>query len=274
MSILKIVANALVEDIGAGDITTRAIIPHDLKGKAKIWAKHELVLSGLEPARLAFLLVDHRNNFEPKAKEGQRLVKGDNIAIVSGFVKSLLTAERVALNFLQRMSGIATLTSEYVKRIEGTKAKIADTRKTAPGLRETDKMAVRAGGGINHRMGLFDAVLIKDNHIIAAGGVYKAVRKVKELVYDSAKVEVEVKNIEELKEAIKAGADIVMLDNMDISTIREAVEITARKSLLEASGNISLENVREVALTGVDIISVGKLTHSAPSADIAMDIIE
>lgn len=267
-------ADALAEDIGAGDITTKALIPPDLKGKARIWAKEELVLSGLEPARLAFSLVDHRSVFEPQAEDGQKLSKGENIALVTGFVKSLLTAERVALNFLQRMSGIATLTAEYVKKIEGTKAKIADTRKTAPCLREMDKMAVKSGGGINHRMGLYDAVLIKDNHIAVVGGVYKAVRKARELICKCVKVEVEVKNLDELKEAIDARADIVMLDNMDIPTMRKAVEITNGRALLEASGNIGLENVREVALTGVDIISIGRLTHSAPSVDIAMDIIE
>lgn len=274
MSLLKIVADALAEDIGASDITTKALIPPDLKGKARIWAKQELVLSGLEPAQLAFSLVDSRTVFEAQAGEGQRLARGENIALVSGFVKSLLTAERVALNFLQRMSGIATLTAEYVKRVEGTKAKIADTRKTAPCLREIDKMAVRAGGGMNHRMGLYDAILIKDNHIAKAGGVFKAVQKAREFVYDCVGIEVEVKSLEELKEAIEAHADIVMLDNMDVATMKKAVEIASGKVLLEASGNISLENVRDVALSGVDIISVGKLTHSAPSADIAMDIIE
>lgn len=272
MSFRKIITEALTEDLGGGDITSRLVIDTSLEGEARIFAKQEMILSGVEVARQTFLAVDQGVHFEGRALEGDRLKTGDDIAHVSGSMASLLIAERTALNFMQRMSGIATLTAEYVFEVQGTGARITDTRKTAPGLRVLDKMAVRAGGGINHRMGLFDGILIKDNHIVACGGVAEAVSKAKSGASHLIRIEVEVTNLDELDQALEAGAEAILLDNMDTDMLARAVKVAKGKAMLEASGNIGLDNVAEVAKTGVDIISVGKITHSAPAADIAMDV--
>ncbi len=226
-------------------------------------------------ARQVFELVDESVEFNVFHEDGSEIRSGDVIIEVEGSAASILTAERTALNFLQRMSGIATSAAAYAKAIEGTSAKILDTRKTAPGLRITDKMAVKTGGCLNHRAGLYDMYLIKDNHIEAAGSITAAVKAVKEHQLEnetSYKIEVEVKNLDELGEALESGVDVIMLDNFDVETIREAVAITNNTCLLEASGGINLSTVREVAETGVDFISVGELTHSIKALDISLDL--
>jgi len=268
----RMIEAALVEDIGTGDITSNLVIDSDARGKGIIRAKSDLVLAGIETARRTFLAADADIRFDALSSDGERLSSGAAIANVEGRLRSMLAAERTALNFLQRASGIATLTARYVEKVRGTKAKILDTRKTAPGLRALDKAAVRAGGGVNHRTGLFDEILIKDNHIAAAGGVGEAVGRAKTDKPDSVKIEVEVGNLEELDEAVEAGVDIVMLDNMDIDDIAKAVERVAGRIKIEASGNVTLESVADIARAGVDFISVGALTHSAPAADISMYI--
>jgi nicotinate-nucleotide pyrophosphorylase (carboxylating) len=269
--IKKLIEHALAEDIGSGDITTDAIISETSISSAVMLAKQELVLAGLEISREVFLHLDPRIQFTAYAKDGERMHAGTEIARLSGNTRALLTGERVALNLLQHMSGIATLTAKYVEKVSGTKAKILDTRKTLPGLRQIEKYAVRTGGGKNHRMGLYDMVLIKDNHIKAAGGIAKAIdaarRKAGQL-----KIEVETKNLEEVREALAAKVDIIMLDNMPIDTMREAVKLINGCALVEASGNVTLDTIWHIAETGVDFISSGSLTHSAPAADISMKI--
>jgi nicotinate-nucleotide pyrophosphorylase (carboxylating) len=232
-------------------------------------------LSGVAVAQQVFELVDEEVVFNLFFEEGSAIKKGDIIAEVEGSAASILVAERTALNFLQRMSGIATAASEYAKAVVGTKAKILDTRKTAPGLRVTDKLAVKTGGCLNHRTGLYDMYLIKDNHIEAAGSISKAVKLVKEHQQEnetSYKIEVEVKNIDELHEALESGVDVIMLDNFCVEDMIKAVEITNNNCLLEASGGITIENVREVAETGVDYISIGALTHTVTALDISLDL--
>jgi len=268
----KAIKAALEEDIGAGDITGRLVVGSHREGKAVITAKSDCVLAGVEWARRTFELVDRRVEFRAVAADGNKLSPGDVIARLRGSYRSLLAGERTALNFLQRASGIAALTARYVEKVEGTAAVILDTRKTAPGLRALDKAAVAAGGGVNHRNGLFDGILIKDNHIKAAGGIADAVELALAGAGHLMRVEVEVKNLDELSEALDAGADVVMLDNMSLEDIRKAVETAGEVVLLEVSGNVSLENVADIAAAGVDFISVGALTHSAPAADIAMDV--
>jgi nicotinate-nucleotide pyrophosphorylase (carboxylating) len=232
-------------------------------------------LSGVAVAQQVFELVDEEVVFNLFFEEGSAIKKGDIIAEVEGSAASILVAERTALNFLQRMSGIATAACEYAKAVVGTKAKILDTRKTAPGLRVTDKLAVKTGGCLNHRTGLYDMYLIKDNHIEAAGSISKAVKLVKEHQQEnetSYKIEVEVKNIDELHEALESGVDVIMLDNFCVEDMIKAVEITNNNCLLEASGGITIENVREVAETGVDYISIGALTHTVTALDISLDL--
>lgn len=232
-------------------------------------------MSGVAVAQQVFELVDEEVVFNLFFEEGSSIKKGDIIAEVEGSASSILVAERTALNFLQRMSGIATAASEYAKAVVGTKAKILDTRKTAPGLRITDKLAVKTGGCLNHRTGLYDMYLIKDNHIEAAGSISKAVKLVKEHQQEnetSYKIEVEVKNIDELQEALESGVDVIMLDNFEVDEMKKAVEITNNNCLLEASGGITLANVKEVAETGVDYISIGALTHTVTALDISLDL--
>ncbi len=268
----EVIRRALAEDIGSGDVTSDATIPPDAEAEANITAKQDLILAGLEAARLVFQQVDPAVRFEPRAKDGDTLKNGAIIARVSGRTRSLLAGERVALNLLQHLSGIAVLTAKYVNLVKGTRARILDTRKTLPGLRQLEKYAVTVGGGMNHRMGLFDMVLIKDNHIKAAGGIAPAVRLAREKHRQRYRIEVEASSLEDVREALSAGADNIMLDNMQSGMMREAVQLIAGKVPVEASGNVSLETVRDIAKTGVDYISVGALTHSAPAADISMKI--
>jgi nicotinate-nucleotide pyrophosphorylase (carboxylating) len=273
-ALARLIRIALDEDIGPGDITTGAALRGDETGIARATAKTEMVVAGIDIFGEVFLLLDSSLSFTARRRDGETVKKGDLLAEVSGNLASILTAERVALNLFQRMSGIATMTRRYSEAISGTRAKILDTRKTAPGLRILDKQAVRAGGGHNHRFALYDGVLIKDNHIAAAGGIGPAVKRVREQVPHTLKIEVEVKDMAELEEALAAGADTILLDNMGLPEMARAVHRVAGKIPLEASGNMTLERVREVAATGVDLISVGALTHSVTAADISLNVIQ
>lgn len=266
------VRRALVEDVGKGDLTTNALVPENARAQGVIYSKAHGTLAGMSAAERTFQYLDPQIEIHWELVDGSELVPGSVIARVKGKGRALLTGERVALNFLQRLSGIATATREILKTLEGTKAQLIDTRKTTPGLRLLEKYAVRAGGGCNHRLGLDDGVLIKDNHIKIAGGIKEAIRRAKAGVPHTIKIEVEVESLAQLKDALDAGADIIMLDNMSLDTMREAVRITAGRVPLEASGGISKETIRKVAETGVDLISVGAVTHSAKALDISMDI--
>jgi nicotinate-nucleotide pyrophosphorylase (carboxylating) len=270
--IIKIIATALAEDIGTGDVTTSAIVGRDKAGQAKAIAKDDFIVAGIGIFRDVFIILDKTIEFKCLISDGQIAKKGETIAEVSGSLFYILQAERVALNLFQRMCGIATLTSKYVEAVKGTKAKILDTRKTVPGLRLLDKMAVKIGGGFNHRMGLYDAVLIKDNHIAAAGGIAEAVAAQKTYLKQSLKIEVETKNMSEVKLALESGVDIILLDNITVDEMKQAVSLINGKALVEASGNVSLQNVAAIAATGVDYISVGELTHSVRAADISLMI--
>jgi nicotinate-nucleotide pyrophosphorylase (carboxylating) len=270
--IRKLIQSALEEDIGTGDITTTAALTGAEVGRAKAFAKANIVVAGIDVFREVFLFLDESIQFSGNCEDGRVVKKGGILAEVSGNLGSILTAERVALNIFQRMCGIATLTRQYVDEIKGTPAKILDTRKTMPGLRCLDKYAVRIGGGTNHRSGLYDGVLIKDNHIVAAGGISKALARVRGHIPHTLKIEVEVKNLQEVEEALIAGADIIMLDNMTNEDMRKAVAIVNGKVPLEASGNVTLANVKKIAETGVDFISVGALTHSVSASDISLKI--
>ena len=268
----RLIQSALEEDIGTGDITTTAALTGAEVGRAKAFAKANIVVAGIDVFREVFLFLDESIQFSGNCEDGRVVKKGGILAEVSGNLGSILTAERVALNIFQRMCGIATLTRQYVDEIKGTPAKILDTRKTMPGLRCLDKYAVRIGGGTNHRSGLYDGVLIKDNHIVAAGGISKALARVRGHIPHTLKIEVEVKNLQEVEEALIAGADIIMLDNMTNEDMRKAVAIVNGKVPLEASGNVTLANVKKIAETGVDFISVGALTHSVSASDISLKI--
>jgi nicotinate-nucleotide pyrophosphorylase (carboxylating) len=270
--IRNIIKAALAEDIGTGDITTQATVSRKKKGRAQAVAKDDFVIAGIDVFAETFQLLDRSIKVKKLMDDGCRARKGDVVAEVSGSLSNILQAERVALNIFQRMSGIATLTARYVEAVRGTKAKIFDTRKTMPGLRVLDKMAVRIGGGYNHRTGLYDGVLIKDNHIEAAGGITAAVKAQRKRLPHTLKIEVETKNSQEVKEALKCGVDIIMLDNMSVPAMKKAVDFVAGRALLEASGNVSLQRVSEIAATGVDLISIGELTHSVRAADISLKI--
>ncbi len=270
----RIIRRALAEDIGPGDVTSSWTLPEGLALRGRLIAKAPGVVAGLEVAARVFTAVDRRVQFRALVADGSAVTRGTLLATVQGPGQSILSAERVALNLLQRMSGIATLTQRFVQAVRGTRAVILDTRKTAPGLRVLDKMAVRLGGGQNHRFGLFDMVLVKDNHIAAAGDIAAAVQRVRECNREGLPVEVEVKSLAELREALDLGVKRVLLDNMDPGQMREAVALTAGRAKLEASGGIRLENVAVVAGTGVDYISVGALTHSAQALDISLDVEE
>lgn len=267
--IKECIQRALDEDIGTGDVTTDSIVPAGALIRGDIVAKQPGVLAGLEIARLVFEQLSERIAFQSEVGDGSTVTAGTLIAEVNGSARALLTGERTALNFLGRMSGIATLTQRFVQAVAGTKAVILDTRKTAPGLRAIDKLAVEIGGGQNHRTGLFDMVLIKDNHIDFAGSITAAVDRVR-ASGTRLEIEVEVRTLDHLREALSLGVQRVLLDNMSVETMREAVAITGGGAKLEASGNISLTNVRDVADTGVDFISVGALTHSAPVLDVSL----
>ncbi|REK68486.1 MAG: carboxylating nicotinate-nucleotide diphosphorylase [Cohnella sp.] len=267
----------LAEDIGSGDVTTMATVPEGHRSSGIIHAKASGIAAGMPLAGLVFETVDPGLKFEARVKDGTRLEKGTVLAVVEGSTHSILTGERLALNLLQRLSGIATQTRIYVDAAEGYPVRIADTRKTTPGHRTLEKYAVRVGGGYNHRYGLYDAVLIKDNHIKAAGGIAEAVRAAKSRVPHTMKIEVEAESLAQAEEAVRSGADIVMLDNMPTERLREAVARVrelAPHVLLEASGGVRPERVRELAASGVDIISVGGLTHSFQALDISLDLNE
>ncbi len=264
---------ALEEDLGrAGDITTQATIPAKASATAVIAAREDGVVAGLPLAREAFRLLDSNVTFEPCVADGDRIAGGEIIARIAGPARAVLSAERVALNYLGRLSGVATLTSRFAERIAHTKAKVCDTRKTTPGLRVFEKYAVRCGGGVNHRFGLDDAVLIKDNHIAIAGGIATALRAAKAHVGHLVKIEIEVDTLAQLREVLDEGADAVLLDNMSIAQLREAVALIAGRLPCEASGGVTLETIAQIAETGVDLISVGALTHSARTLDLGLDI--
>lgn len=265
-----IVKSALYQDIGRGDITTNAIVSAGQKAEAVLVAREDLVVCGLPVLSEVFGLLDGRVRMLPETPDGGGVRAGNIICTISGPARAILTGERVALNFFQNLSAVATLTRRFVEQIKGTNTRIVDTRKTTPGLRQLQKYAVRIGGGRNHRMGLDDGVLIKENHIALAGGVTEAIQQVGEAVSHLHRIEIECINLDQVREALAAGAQAILLDNMDLETIHRAVAIAGGKALLEASGNITLDNVHEVAKTGVDLISVGALTHSAGSKDVSL----
>jgi len=265
-----ILRRALEEDIGTGDVTTQATIEPGTQASAELVAKEDFVLSGLGVARRVFQLLSTEIAFEGLIEDGQQVRRGEVLAWIKGEAAFLLQGERVALNLLQRMSGVATLTAAYVNEVSGTQAIIVDTRKTTPGLRVLEKYSVRMGGGGNHRMALYDAVLIKENHVAAAGGITAAVSRARRSVPHTQKIEVEVRNQAEVAEALQAGADILLLDNMSLAELREAVALIGDQAVTEASGGVNLETVREIAETGVRLISVGALTHSYRAVDISM----
>ncbi len=264
---------AFAEDIATGDITTNNLIPAQERRTA-IWkAKSDGIVAGLEIAQLSFKHLDAQTQWMPKVADGDFVKSGDTIAEINASYRALLSAERIALNFVQRLSGIATSANQYVKAIESTNTRILDTRKTLPAYRLLDKYAVKVGGATNHRMGLYDMVMIKDNHIDIAGGISQAVAQIRSVVAENIKIEVETTNLEQVQEAIDAKADIIMLDNMDIETTKQAVDIIAGRAKTEASGNMSLDRLLEVAKTGIDYISVGALTHSVKAFDISQRIV-
>lgn len=265
-----ILRRVLEEDIGTGDVTTLATIQPGTQASAELVAKEDFVLSGIDVAKRVFHLLSAETAFEKLIEDGQSVKRGDVLAWIKGDAAVLLQGERVALNLLQRMCGVATLTAEFVKEIDGTGAIIVDTRKTTPGLRLLEKYSVRMGGGGNHRMALYDAVLIKENHVAAAGGITSAVSRARQNVPHTQKVEVEVRNQAEVAEALEAGADILLLDNMSTEELRAAVEMIGGRAITEASGGVNLETVRDIAETGVRLISVGALTHSYRAVDISM----
>jgi len=262
----------LQEDIGFGDVTTMSTIPETAQGVGILYAKEAGVIAGLPVAQLVFETVDPTLSFTALVKEGARVEKGEQIAEVSGSVRSILSGERLALNLLQRLSGIATRTSEYAQAVSGTKARVVDTRKTTPGLRMLEKYAVRVGGGHNHRYALYDAVMIKDNHIKGAGGIAQAVASARAAVPHTMTIEVETETLDQVQEALDAGADIIMLDNMPLDVMKQAVTLIGGRAVVEASGGVTLDTIRSIAETGVDVISVGALTHSVKALDISLDL--
>ena len=268
-----IINHAFQEDIGNGDITTNNIVPENKLASASMTAKADGIIAGIDIAEMVFRKLDKNLEWNPKIKDGDSVKKGDVILEIKGTFRALLTGERLALNLMQRMSGIATETAKYVAETKGSKVKILDTRKTVPGLRTFDKYAVKMGGGTNHRIGLYDMVMIKDNHIKMAGTITAAVNQVRKSIPSEIKVEVETTNLHEVEEAVNAGADIIMLDNMSNELMCEAVDLINGKALIEASGNMNLERISGVAKTGVDFISVGALTHSVIALDISQNII-
>jgi nicotinate-nucleotide pyrophosphorylase (carboxylating) len=264
----RLVGLALEEDIGPGDVTTQALVPPELMGEAHIRAKETLVVAGLPVAARVFQKLNSEIVFEAQAAEGQVVAAGHVLARLTGPAAFILSGERTALNFLQHLSGIATFTREMTAQVAGTAALLVDTRKTTPGWRVLEKYAVRQGGGRNHRVGLYDGVLIKNNHLTAVGSISAAVRQAREQAPHLLKIEVEVTDLAGLREALNAGADLILLDNMDDATLKQAVEINAGRAILEASGSMTKDRLPKVAATGVNFISMGKLTHSAPAVDI------
>ncbi|MEM9233285.1 MAG: carboxylating nicotinate-nucleotide diphosphorylase [Pseudomonadota bacterium] len=269
----SLIARSLAEDLGdAGDISSIATVPAGRQATAELNSRTFGVASGVEMARRVFRAVDPDIRIETVKGDGFALLPGDKILTASGSARSLLTAERVALNIVGHMSGIASTTAQFVEAVEGTGAAITCTRKTLPGLRALQKFAVRCGGGMNHRFGLHDAVMIKDNHIVAAGSISRALLAARTYAGHTVRVEIEVDTLDQLKEVLEVGADIILLDNMTPATLQEAVALTRGRAVLEASGNVRLETVREIAETGVDVISSGWITHSAPTLDIGMEL--
>ncbi len=269
----NLIKTALLEDINYVDITTDYLIPEDQENEAKFLAKADGVLCGIEVALRVFTLIQPDFQYEVFIHDGEEVKKGDIIAKIKGKTRTILKGERTALNLLQHMSGISSMTNRIVKIVEGTNASIADTRKTLPGMRSLQKYAVTVGGGKNHRFNLSDAAMLKDNHVDAGGGITNAVTKLRTKLGHMAKVELEVRTLDELREALSVDVDVIMLDNMDNDAMREAVKIADGKALLEASGGITEETIRDVAETGVDIISIGALTHSVKAFDISLKII-
>ena len=267
--ILESIRRALDEDIRTGDITTNSIVPVDASMKGQIIAKQDGVVAGLDVAHAVFTMRDDSIQFNAHVDEGQRITRNVELISLSGYARPLLTGERTALNYLGRMSGIATLTRQFVDAVSGTKAVILDTRKTAPGLRTLDKLAVKLGGGENHRIGLFDMILIKDNHIDFAGGIKEAVRRARDF-QSGLEIEVETRTLEDVKVALNLGVERILLDNMSIEMMNESVRLTNGRAKLEASGNVSLKTVRQIAETGVDYISIGALTHSSKVFDFSL----
>ncbi|SDM35462.1 nicotinate-nucleotide pyrophosphorylase [carboxylating] [Paenibacillus sp. OK060] len=275
--LIESIKNWLREDIGAGDVTTNVTIPAGSQSKAVIHAKDNGIIAGITVAELVFQVVDPGLAFTPMVKDGDAVTHGTILAEVEGSTHSLLTGERLALNLLQRMSGIATRTRTYVDALEGLSTRLVDTRKTTPGHRLLEKYAVRVGGGANHRFGLYDAVMIKDNHIKGAGGITEAVQRARAVIPHTMTIEVETENMEQVREALQAGSDIIMLDNMHPDRMREAVALIREQAphvKVEASGNVSLNTIRGIAESGVDVISVGRLTYSFESLDISLDLNE
>ncbi len=267
----QLIQAAIEEDVGRGDVTTEATIAEHVMSRARLIAKEEMVLAGMDVFGEVYAALDSAVHIKPSSKDGDLVSAGTVIAALEGRARSLLAGERVALNFLQRLSGIATLTRRYVDAVRGYAVEIIDTRKTTPGWRLLEKYAVRVGGGKNHRHDLGDGVLIKDNHLVAAGGIKQAVEMARRRSHHLLKIEVEVETLEQVEEALQAGVEVIMLDNMSPTMLAEGVKIIGRRAVVEASGGVSLETVMAVARTGVDLISVGKLTHSAPSADIHVE---
>jgi nicotinate-nucleotide pyrophosphorylase (carboxylating) len=265
-----LIERALAEDLGAGDLTAQAVVPAGSRASATIVAKQPGTVAGIDVAAAVFGAIDGTLEIESHAADGDPVDAGDLLLVVRGDARAILAGERVALNFLGRLSGIASLTARYVAAVDGTGARILDTRKTTPGLRALEKAAVRAGGGTSHRAGLFDAILVKENHVRVAGGVSEAARRALDAAPAGVVVEVEVESLGELEQALDAGIERVLLDNMEPAQLRAAVELAAGRAELEASGGVTLESVRAVAQTGVDYISIGALTHSAPALDVSL----
>jgi len=269
----RLVRMALREDLGqAGDITTDLTVPADAVAEARIVAREAGTIAGLPVAARTFRVLDREVAFESRVADGEAVPAGRPLATLNGNARAILAGERTALNFLGHLSGIATTTARFVAAVRHTRARILDTRKTTPGIRALEKYAVRAGGGRNHRFGLYDGVLIKDNHIIVAGGVRQAIERARGGAPALARIEVEVETLAQLREAMAAGAEAVLLDNMDLTTLRQAVELVDGRAMVEASGGVDLESVGGIAATGVDYISVGHLTHSAPALDVGLDL--
>lgn len=264
------ILHALKEDITSEDVSTNAVMPDEKQGTAQLICKADGIICGLEVFERTFTLLDDTFRFESDVKDGDRVEKGQLLGTLFGDIRALLSGERTALNYLQRMSGIATVTNEYAKELEGTKTTLLDTRKTTPNMRPFEKYAVTVGGGRNHRYNLSDGVLLKDNHIGAAGSVKKAIEMAKDYAPFVRKIEIETETIEQVKEALEAGADIIMLDNMDNDTMKKCVELIGDKAETECSGNVTKERLREIAAIGVDYVSSGALTHSAPVLDVSL----
>ncbi|WP_321532249.1 carboxylating nicotinate-nucleotide diphosphorylase [uncultured Desulfuromonas sp.] len=266
----RIIQMALTEDIGSGDITTLSTVPKGTSSRAQLVAKEDFVLAGMEVVERVFTLLDGAVSFEALKRDGEQIARGDVLAWIKGDAHTLLQGERVALNLMQRMSGIASHTAAFVAAVAGTDAIIVDTRKTMPGLRVLDKYSVRMGGGQNHRTSLYDGVLIKENHIAAAGGITAAIDGARNRAPHTLKIEVETESLQDVQEALDAGADIIMLDNMSLDMLREAVDLIGTRAVTEASGGVNLDTVADIAKTGVNLISVGALTHSSCAVDISM----